>query len=98
MQSPSKRALLLATAAFLVACGLALPNESNAKATVTNSEVVAPAAPAASRRAPRLDERKFKYEADPKKELTQFMNTKNLVKTLVKLVFGSDEESAATSR
>ncbi|XP_064488514.1 uncharacterized protein LOC135400612 [Ornithodoros turicata] len=51
-----------------------------------------------SRRAPRLDERKFKYEPDPKKELTQFMNTKNVVKTLVKLVFGSDEESAATSR
>lgn len=31
-------------------------------------------------------------------EVSQFLNTKNIVKTIVKLVFGSTEESAATSR
>ncbi|KAH7639970.1 hypothetical protein HUG17_4003 [Dermatophagoides farinae] len=31
-------------------------------------------------------------------EVSQFLNTKNIVKTIVKLVFGSSEESTATSR
>lgn len=31
-------------------------------------------------------------------EISQFFNSKNIVKTLVKLVFGSSEESMATSR
>jgi len=41
--------------------------------------------------------RNFRYEED-KKELTQFLNTKNMIKTIIKLIFGSTEESAATSR
>jgi len=45
----------------------------------------------------RFDERKFRYDQD-KKDLTQFLNTKNVVRTLVKLLFGSSEESTATSR
>ncbi|XP_077529178.1 uncharacterized protein LOC144141499 [Haemaphysalis longicornis] len=103
MTSSSSFVLVAGVALWLACvCVHALPNETGSKPGVTASESVAApviggAAPA-SRRAPRLDERKFKYDADPKKELTQFMNTKNLVKTLVKLVFGSDEESAATSR
>lgn len=98
----SSAALVLTVVSGLLVVGIcALPNDSSAASkasAATNSEAAAVPVAAASRRAPRLDERKFKYEADPKKELTQFMNTKNLVKTLVKLVFGSDEESAATSR
>lgn len=31
-------------------------------------------------------------------EVSQFLNTKNIVKTIVKLVFGTSEESTATSR
>lgn len=31
-------------------------------------------------------------------EISQFLNTKNIVKTIVKLVFGTSEESSATSR
>lgn len=31
-------------------------------------------------------------------EISQFLNTKNIVKTIVKLVFGNSEESSATSR
>ncbi|CAG2163914.1 unnamed protein product [Oppiella nova] len=45
----------------------------------------------------RFDERKFRFDQD-KKELSQFLNTKNIVKTVVKLLFGSTEESSATSR
>ncbi|CAG2111337.1 unnamed protein product [Medioppia subpectinata] len=45
----------------------------------------------------RFDERKFRFDQD-KKDLTQFLNTKNIVKTVVKLLFGSTEESSATSR
>jgi len=45
----------------------------------------------------RFDERKFRFDQD-KKELSQFLNTKNIVRTIVKLLFGSTEESTATSR
>jgi len=45
----------------------------------------------------RFDERKFRFDQD-KKELSQFLNTKNIVRTMVKLLFGSTEESSATSR
>lgn len=45
----------------------------------------------------RFDERKFRFDQD-KKELSQFLNTKNIVRTIVKLLFGSTEESSATSR
>ena len=31
-------------------------------------------------------------------EISQFLNTKNIVKTIMKLVFGTSEESTATSR
>lgn len=49
--------------------------------------------------APAGDEqaRNFRYEEE-KKELGQFLNTKNMLKTIIKLLFGSTEESAATSR
>jgi len=45
----------------------------------------------------RFDERKFRYEED-KKEISTFLNTKNIIKTVIKLLFGNNEESAATSR
>jgi len=50
-----------------------------------------------SGREARFDERKFRYDQD-KKDLSQFLNTKNIVRTIVKLLFGSNEESTATSR
>jgi hypothetical protein len=50
-----------------------------------------------SSRQARFDERKFRFDQD-KKELSQFLNTKNIVRTIVKLLFGSTEESTATSR
>ena len=50
-----------------------------------------------SQRQARFDERKFRFDQD-KKELSQFLNTKNIVRTVVKLLFGSTEESSATSR
>lgn len=45
----------------------------------------------------RYDERKYRYDQD-KKEISTFLNTKNILRTLVKLLFGNNEESAATSR
>jgi len=50
-----------------------------------------------SSRQARFDERKFRFDQD-KKELSQFLNTKNIVRTIVKLLFGTTEESTATSR
>ena len=50
-----------------------------------------------SQRQARFDERKFRFDQD-KKELSQFLNTKNIVRSVVKLLFGSTEESSATSR
>lgn len=46
---------------------------------------------------PKIEERKFRYEQD-KKEVSTFLNTKNILKTVVKLLFGTAEESTATSR
>lgn len=43
------------------------------------------------------DVRKLRYEQD-KKEVSGFLNTKNILKTVVKLLFGTTEESSATSR
>lgn len=51
----------------------------------------------ASKDAPKIEERKFRYEQD-KKEVSTFLNTKNILKTVVKLLFGTAEESTATSR
>lgn len=45
----------------------------------------------------RFEERKLRYEQD-KKDLQSFMTTKNLFKTAVKILFGTSDESAATSR
>ncbi|UYV82286.1 hypothetical protein LAZ67_21001601 [Cordylochernes scorpioides] len=64
------------------------------------------ASPAPNSRSARFDERKFGsskhmqevMSADSKKDISQFVTSKNMIRTLVKLVFGSDEESAATSR
>lgn len=44
-----------------------------------------------------FDERKLRYEQD-KKEVSGFLNTKNILRTVVKLLFGTTEESTATSR
>lgn len=43
------------------------------------------------------DSRKARYEQD-KKEVAGFLNTKNILRTVVKLLFGNSEESTATSR
>lgn len=45
----------------------------------------------------RFDERKARFDTE-KKEITSFMNTKNLFKTVFKILFGTSDESAATSR
>jgi len=44
------------------------------------------------------EERSFRFDEGGKQELQQFLNTKNLIKTVVKLLFGNNEESTATSR
>lgn len=44
-----------------------------------------------------FDERKLRFEQD-KKEVSGFLNTKNILRTVVKLLFGTTEESTATSR
>lgn len=44
------------------------------------------------------DVRKLARFEQDKKEVTSFLNAKNIVRTLVKLVFGTSEESTATSR
>lgn len=59
--------------------------------------VVSATEDAAQRQARGFDERKYRYEQD-KKEVGNFLNTKNLIRTVVKLLFGSSEESSATSR
>ena len=43
------------------------------------------------------DNRKLRYEQD-KKEVASFLNTKSILRTVVKLLFGTSEESSATSR
>jgi len=52
---------------------------------------------AAKREARGFDERKYRYE-ESKKEVSNFLSTKNLIRTVVKLLFGNSEESTATSR
>lgn len=44
-----------------------------------------------------LDDRNFRLNQD-KREILQYLNTKNIVKTMLKLVFGTNEESMVTSR
>lgn len=51
----------------------------------------------AAQRQTRFEDRKLRSETDGK-ELSTFMNAKNILKTVVKLLFGTDEESRATSR
>lgn len=89
----------------LVAAVAALPNPENEQATdITSDSDNTPA----SARAARYDERKFNSnkQAVPtandldtnKKQVSQFLTSKNVIRTLVKLIFGNDEESAATSK
>ena len=42
-------------------------------------------------------DRKLRFEQD-KKEVAGFLNTKNILRTVVKLLFGTTDESTATSR
>lgn len=89
---------------LLVVAVSALPNPENEQKTDSQPEN-----PPASARAARYDERKFssnKQQALPtsndldtnKKQVSQFLTSKNVIRTLVKLIFGNDEESAATSK
>ncbi|XP_015915872.1 uncharacterized protein [Parasteatoda tepidariorum] len=76
---------------LLVASAFALPNQEEKTA-----------------RAARFDERKFSNNKHAsltsndldsnKKQVSQFLTSKNVIRTLVKLIFGNDEESAATSK
>lgn len=43
------------------------------------------------------DDKSYRFDQDTK-EINAFLNTKNIFKTLVKLLFGTNEESTATSR
>lgn len=45
----------------------------------------------------RVDERMFRISQD-KKDIIQYLNTRNVIKTMLKLLFGTTEESVATSR
>jgi len=90
---------------LLVAAVSALPNPENEQKATSNIE--SEHLPA-SARAARYDERKFNSnkQAAPsandldtnKKQVSQFLTSKNVIRTLVKLIFGNDEESAATSK
>ena len=51
----------------------------------------------AAQRQARFEERKFRYETD-NNEISSFLNAKNIFKTVIKLLFGTDDESRATSR
>ncbi|XP_022644679.1 uncharacterized protein LOC111264858 [Varroa jacobsoni] len=91
---------------LLAATVTAAGEEELASARETKSVKVA--------RSPRIEERRYKFhnsmnknsvgasseavELKAQQEVSKFMNTRNLIKTAIKLVFGSDEESAATSR
>ncbi|XP_054714151.1 uncharacterized protein LOC129223818 [Uloborus diversus] len=87
---------------FLAATVAGLPNP--------DSEPESPNADAAQSRAARFDERKFSsgskqvaatandLDTNNKKQVSQFLTSKNVIRTLVKLIFGNDEESAATSK
>lgn len=44
-----------------------------------------------------LDDRNIRLSQD-KREILQYLNTKNVVKTMLKLLFGTNEESMVTSR
>lgn len=46
---------------------------------------------------PILDDRNFRLNQD-KREILQYLNTKNVIRTMLKLLFGSTEESMVTSR
>lgn len=65
-------------------------------ATVALTNAVNITAPANHRQAKAFRMDKEKTLAS--NEISQFLNTKNIVKTIVKLVFGTTEESTATSR
>lgn len=89
---------------LLVAVVSALPNPDEQKPVPVSDAEQLPA----SARAARYDERKFSSnkQAAPtsndldtnKKQVSQFLTSKNVIRTLVKLIFGNDEESAATSK
>ncbi|XP_035225011.1 uncharacterized protein LOC118197592 [Stegodyphus dumicola] len=90
---------------LLVVSATALPNPDTEKQTPSKVETESQPATA---RAARFDERKFNSnkQAAPtsndldtnKKQVSQFLTSKNVIRTLVKLIFGNDEESAATSK
>ena len=44
-----------------------------------------------------FEERRLRYDEESK-EVASFLNFKNIFKTVLKLLFGSDEESRSTSR
>lgn len=78
---------------LLISCVLlttlvALSQASNSTAEVEKG---------ANRQARTFEERKYRFDQD-KKEISQFLKTKNIIGTFVKLLFGSTEESSATGR
>ncbi|GFY71020.1 uncharacterized protein TNIN_408601 [Trichonephila inaurata madagascariensis] len=90
--------------AFLIAVASALPNHEAEQQSSSefDGQVV-------SARAARYDERKFSsnkqnalisndLDTNKKQQVSQFLTSKNVIRTLVKLIFGNDEESAATSK
>ncbi|GIY85246.1 uncharacterized protein CDAR_508051 [Caerostris darwini] len=93
---------------FVIAVASALPNveTENKEKPADEAEVVPQVA---SARAARYDERKFSsnkqnaitsndLDVNKKQQVSQFLTSKNVIRTLVKLIFGNDEESAATSK
>lgn len=61
-------------------------------AFVAIASAASPEPDSSSQRQSRSDERKYRYEQD-KKEVSTFLNTKNILRTVVKLLFGNSEES-----
>ncbi|PRD26598.1 UNVERIFIED_CONTAM: hypothetical protein NCL1_37692 [Trichonephila clavipes] len=91
---------------FLIAVASALPNHEVEQQSSSTSESEGQVV---SARAARYDERKFSsnkqnalisndLDTNKKQQVSQFLTSKNVIRTLVKLIFGNDEESAATSK
>jgi len=78
--------------ATLMALLLTVSSAENNKSQASTDQVIKSNVP------PSSDPKKLARFEQDKKDVTSFLNAKNIVKTIVKLVFGSSEESTATSR
>jgi hypothetical protein len=87
-----KFTLLMLIGALAVTCVLGSSSSTSGAAKVSSTAAKATVVAGHGN-----EQRKLRQESD-KKEIGAFLNARNLIKTFVKLLFGNNEESAATSR